>query len=151
LGLLGIQFEDLFDETKLPGKADKTADTGDSSIENNDGRETRKILQEINSKLDKVIFQQKGDRIRKSYSQRFFDLHFYLESVKNTIVGLCGDPVKNGFSFKKMRVMKQNVLHKKYMAMIFIFFSSPCRIYIENRISKNCFPICRITLMMTLE
>jgi hypothetical protein len=137
LSLLGLQFEDLFDKDKLPGEADETSDACDVSIKDDDDRETRKILQEINSKLDKVIFQQKRDKIRKPYSQRFNDLYFYLLLVKNTMIELCDNPEQNGFAFKKQGDNKeQRTPQEIYNSDFSFLFVSLQNIHGKSKIKK---------------
>jgi hypothetical protein len=113
LCLLGLQFEDLFDKDKLPGKADETPEANDFSIKDDDAQETRKILQEINSKLDKVVFQQEGAKIRKTYLQRLSDLTFYLFFFRDSFLMKLFEPEKKGFSFDIEQNEEQNEIMRK--------------------------------------
>ena len=131
LVLLGIRFEELFDENNLPGIAEtsvadiETPETGENS--KNDSL----LLKEINTKLDIIIDKYAGKRKRKTYMDRFADLSQYMFLFQQFSTSYF-EPEKNGFSKRVEKRYQENNFTQEIYGHSFWFVS-----YFMNNLNKR--------------
>ena len=147
LMILGIQFNDLFKKDNLPGQAEVPIYYNESSVEHEDSEQDRFLLNEINTKLDNILNKYVGEKLRKTYMERFYDFFQYINFLRSTFILSSFKPEKSGFScaldnnrnrtraaseiymydFWFISFYMNTMMHKKYsIQKMFVDFTRAC-------------------------
>jgi hypothetical protein len=123
LSLLGVPFESLFDKDKLPGAADEPGFGADLSDKDAVGKEDRKLLLQINDKLDKILLKQDRGRTYRTLKKRFFYLTEYCTLLRWVFINIYEMPSENGFSFQKgektQELSADQIYRKNYLFLLY--------------------------------
>ncbi|MCL2244203.1 MAG: hypothetical protein FWC03_07015 [Treponema sp.] len=98
LMILEIPFNELFNKDKLPGHAEAFLNDDELSVDDEEAMQDKYFLREINSKLDTILYKYAGEKIRKTYMERFNDFFQYINFLRNTFLLSSFKPEKSGFS-----------------------------------------------------
>ena len=120
LCILGMRYEDLFDKNQLPGQAELSTNINGISDELEESMDTILELKKINTKLDTIIFNYSGEKIRKNTFARFYDLCQCIFSFRDLFIPYFYKPEDYGFSFlmkndDRQKLSSETIYERDYL------------------------------------